>query len=142
MVRLVQIIDQLKFFVYSYALILSCIEAFKLTRKVIHLRKTRHLRKVWGIKDRENVILVCSELDEPEKRQNLEPREYIYNLKYGDVDAYFEAVYTLLRLYPNLQLRILSCGEAEEIRLEYDKTLILIGGPDYNSSTHDFLGYS
>ena len=52
--------------------------------------RTRHLRKVWGIKNGDQVIVVCSELDEPEARQQVEPREFIYSYKYGDLDAYIE----------------------------------------------------
>src|SRR5688572_29914845 len=133
--------DNIKFLVYAYALFLSCIEAIKITKNVIRKSKTRDLRKVWGIRDKEDIILVCSELDDAEKEQIVEG-EFIYNRKYGDLDAYFEVVYTLLRLYPNLKLRILSCGEAAQIKLEYDKTIILIGGPDYNTTTEEFLSHS
>lgn len=107
----------------------------------IRRQKTKHLRKVWGIKDKEDVILVCSELDNPEVEQIVD-NEFIYNRKYGDLDAYFEVVYTLLKLFPSLKLRILSCGEAASIRMEYDKTIILIGGPDYNSITEAFLEHT
>lgn len=138
MENLMHIVDEIKFVVYAYALIFSCIEGIKLTRSVIHRSKTRHLRKVWGIKDKEDIILVCSELDRPEVEQ-IVCGEFIYNRKYGDLDAYFEVVYTLLRLYPNLKLKILSCGEAAKIKLEYDKTMISIGGPDYNSTTEELL---
>lgn len=134
-------LDSIKLVIYFYAFVLSCIHGFKLTRSLIHRSKTRHLRKIWGIKDREDVILVCSELDNPEIEQ-IVCGEFIYNRKYGDLDAYFEVVYTLLRLYPNLKLRILSCGEVVKIKLEYDKTIILIGGPDYNSITEELLSYS
>jgi hypothetical protein len=137
----IEIIDDIKLFVYAYALILSCIEGIKLTKKVARLRKTRYLRRVWGIKDKETVVLVCSELENPEREQYVDG-EFIYNRKYGDLDAYIEVVYTLLRLYPNLKLKILSCGEAAKIKVPYDKTLILIGGPDYNSTTADFLDKS
>jgi hypothetical protein len=141
MIKLLNEIDLLKLIVYSYALVVSCVEGIKLTRNVIRRSKTRHLRKVWGIKDKEDVILVCSELDNPETEQIVDG-EFIYSRKYGDLDAYIEVVYTLLRLYPNLKLKILSCGEAAKIRLEYEKTIVLIGGPDYNSTTEELLQYT
>ena len=125
-----------------YALILSIIGVLKTSQKLIQLWNTRNLRKVWGIKDKENVIVICSELDNPEERQNVEPREFIYNLKYGDIDAYFEVIVTLLRLYPKLKLRILSSGEAEKTRFDMAQTIILIGGPDYNHITSQFLSKS
>jgi hypothetical protein len=113
--------------------------------------RTRHLQKVWGIKDGDHVIVVCSELPNPEERQFVkeegddevpieERREFIYNLKYGDVDAYFEVIVTLLRLFPKIKLRILSSGEAKKTRLDLAQHLILIGGPDYNAFTKRVLG--
>jgi len=128
-----------KFWITIYTIIISIIGAIKLTKKQILLWQTRKLRKIWGIKDKENVIVVCSELDDQEIRQNVEPREYIYNLKYGDIDAYFEVIVTLLRLYPRLKIRILSSGEAERIKLDLYQTCILIGGPDYNVTTERIL---
>lgn len=125
--------------VEAYALIVSIIGGILSTRKLNRFWKTRHLRRVWGIKNGDYIIVVCSELDESEKRQNVEPREFIYSLKYGDVDAYFEVIVTLLRLFTNLKLRILSSGEAETTRIDLARHLILIGGPDYNAITERFL---
>ncbi len=133
-------VDVFSLFVKVYALILSVVAVVLNTGKLRHLWRTRHLRKVWGIKNRDSVVLVCSELDDPEEKQNLEPREFIYSLKYGDVDAYFEAVTTLLRLYPDLRLRVVSAGEAQGARMDLTKHLVLIGGPDYNAVTEHVLG--
>lgn len=108
-------------------------------KRYLRLWRTRHLQKVWGLKNGDTVIVICSELDDPETRQNVEPREFIYNLKYGDIDAYFEVVITLLRLYPDIKLRVLSAGEAESTRIDMAQHLILIGGPDYNSFTKEIL---
>lgn|GEM_PF-1686840 len=105
----------------------------------IKLFETRNLRKVWGIKDGDYVNIVCSELDNPEERQTEEPREFIYTLKYGDIDAYFEVIVTLFYLYPNIKLRMLSAGEAESTRIDMSQHLILIGGPDYNFLTAKIL---
>lgn len=132
----------LNFLTYSiniYALILTLLGVVPWTKKLRHSWRTRHLRKVWGIKNGDSVILVCSELEDPEHRQYVEPREFIYNLKYGDVDAYFEAVITLLRLYPGIRLRIMSAGEAATARMDLTRHLILIGGPDYNAVTEQVL---
>lgn len=125
-------LSDFSFWINVYTIILSIIGAIKLSQRQILLWNTRKLRKIWGIKDKDNVIVICSELDEPIKRQNVEPREFIYNLKYGDVDAYFEVIVTLLRLYPKLKLRVLSSGEAETTTFDMSQCIILVGGPDYN----------
>ena len=122
----------LEFWITAYAVVLSAIEAVRSTGKLRRLWRTRHLRRVWGIKDGDQVIVVCSELDEPARRQQVEPREFIYSLKYGDVDAYFEVLVTLLRLYPSIRMRVISSGEVETTRLDLSRHLIVIGGPDYN----------
>ena len=122
-----------------YAMVVSIIYAISQTKKMIRNWKTRHLRKVWGIKNGDNVIVICSEIDNPEKRQIDEPREFIYTYKYGDVDAYFEVIVTLLRLFPNIKLKISSSGEAKGEPKNLARHLILIGGPDYNSMTGRIL---
>jgi len=132
-------VDDLALWVKIYALVISVIGIIFSTRKLGRLWRTRHLRKVWGIKNNEYVIVVCSELDDALQRQYLEPKEFIYNLKYGDVDAYFEVVITLLRLYPNIKLRIMSAGEVEKTRINLAQHIILIGGPDYNTLTDKIL---
>jgi len=125
-------LDSIVFWITAYAVVLSAIEAVRATGKLRHLWKTRHLRRVWGIKDGDYVVVVCSELDEPATRQQVEPREFIYSLKYGDLDAYIEVLVTLPRLYPRINLRVMSAGEAEATRLDLSRHLIVIGGPDYN----------
>lgn len=129
----------IEFWVNVYAVILSIVSIAITLSRFTKLRRTHHLRKVWGIKDKDYVIVVCSELDDPEERQNVEPREFIYNLKYGDVDAYFEVVITLLRLFPKIKLQVMSCGEAENTRMDFGSHLVLIGGPDYNTFTERVL---
>jgi len=132
-------LDSLSFFVKVYAVVLSLVGLVLSTRKWKHQWRTRNLRKVWGIKDGDYVAVVCSELDRPEKRQHVEPREFIYSLKYGDVDAFFEVIVTLLRLFPKIKLQICSSGEAESMRMDLSRHLILIGGPDYNVITGRIL---
>jgi hypothetical protein len=118
-----------------YALAASILGVVLSTPRLRRFWRTRHLQRVWGIRNGDSVIVVCSELDEPEERQFVEPREFIYSLKYGDVDAYFDVVVTLLRLYPRIKLRIMSAGELEATRLDLASHLVLVGGPDYNSLT-------
>ncbi len=132
-------LDSLSLLVNGCALLVTLIGAVAGVRKLGALWLTRDLRKVWGIRDKEEVIVVCSELDDPEKRQKVEPREFIYCLKYGDVDAFFEVTATLLRLYPRIRLRVMSSGEAENTRLDLAAHLVVIGGPDYNSMAKRIL---
>ncbi len=132
-------VETLSLWVKIYALSVSVLGVVFSTKKLGRFWRIRHLRKVWGIKNGDYVIVVCSELDAPEIRQNVEPREFIYNLKYGDVDAYFEVIVTLLRLYPNIKLQVMSAGEAENTRIDLARHIILIGGPDYNSITEQII---
>jgi hypothetical protein len=130
----------LSLIITAYAIFLSLLEGFASTKKIKRLWKTRHLRKVWGIKDGDSVIIVCSELEEPEERQNVEPpREFIYSFKYGDLDAYIQVVVTVLRLFPNVKLRVMSSGEAQNAPIDLAHHLILVGGPDYNAMTARIL---
>ena len=125
----------------AYAAVLTIVSGAPYIRKLRNNWRTRHLRRVWGFKDGATVIVVCSELENPEDRQHVEPREFIYNLKYGDVDAYFETVTTLLRLYPRIKLRTMSAGEAETTRLDFARHLVVIGGPDYNTLAERILSW-
>ena len=45
-----------------YGLILSIVAAIISTKKLWRFWRTRHLRKVWGIKNGDDVSVVCSEL--------------------------------------------------------------------------------
>lgn len=134
-------LDSIGYWITAYAVALSLIEVVRGTVKLRHSWRTRHLRRVWGIKDGDQVIVVCSEMDNPAARQHVEPREFIYSLKYGDVDAYFEVLVTLLRLYPGIRMRVLSAGEAESTRLDLSRHLIVIGGPDYNTLASRVLSW-
>jgi len=133
------IVYALLLLVNIYALVVAILSGAFSPKKLGRFWRARHLRKIWGIKNGDYVIVVCSELDDPKNRQNVEPREFIYNLKYGDVDAYFEVIVTLLRLYPNIKLQAMSAGEAESTPIDLARQLILIGGPDYNSITDRIL---
>ncbi|HPX76062.1 MAG TPA: hypothetical protein PLW77_05715 [Bacteroidales bacterium] len=122
-----------------YSIIVSILGAFKLTQWFILLHKTRFLRKIWGFKNNDTVLVICSELDRAHTRQNLDPREFYYHFKYGDVDAYFETIVTLLRLYPKLKLKVMSSGEAASTIIDLSQNLVLIGGPDFNKVTELIL---
>lgn len=124
--------DEFELLINVYALLASVVGVALTTRKLLRMWRTRHIRRVWGIKDRDSVLVVCSELDDSESRQHVEDREFIYALKYGDLDAYVEIIVTLLRLYPNIKLRVMSAGEATQTRIDLARHIILIGGPDYN----------
>lgn len=123
----------------AIAVFFACMHVISEWKKYWRMWRTRDLRKVWGIKNGEYVSIVCSELPDPGKRQHVEDREFIYNLKYGDVDAYFEIVVTLLRLYPEIKLKVLSSGESASAPIDLGCHLILIGGPDYNAITAKIL---
>ena len=130
------------FLINAFAAVLTLVSGVPYIRRLRSNWRTRHLRKVWGFKDGATVLVVCSELEDPEERQHVEPREFIYSLKYGDVDAYFETVTTLVRLYPKIKLRIMSAGEAETTRLDLARHLVVIGGPDYNTLAERVLSWN
>ena len=125
-------LDSVGVWIALYAIGLSIFQVIQATRKLPHYYLTRHLQRVWGIKNGDQVIVVCSELDEPEQRQRVESREFIYSYKYGDLDAYVEVLVTLLRLYPAIKMRVMSAGEVEQTPLDLARHLVVIGGPDYN----------
>ncbi len=135
-------LDSIGFAITVYAVALSLFEAVMSTRKVRHYWRTRHLQRVWGIRNGDDVIVVCSELDDPASRQMVEAREFIYSLKYGDVDAFFDVVVTLLRLYPAVKLRVMSAGEVEQTKFNVGRHLVVIGGPDYNALAERVLSWN
>ncbi|MGL5826326.1 MAG: hypothetical protein ACRCYU_16165 [Nocardioides sp.] len=100
----------------------------KIRRRFVY----RHVRRILGIKDGDKVLVVCSELDDPLTRQMVEPREFIYLMKYGDLDAWVELIFSLLRIYPNIDLHVMSSGEALSSKVDLEHQIICIGGPDYN----------
>jgi len=122
-----------------YILSLTIISSIFATKKLVYLWKYRHIRKVWGIKNNDVIVLVCSELDNPDIRQKVEEKEFYYIFKYGDVDAYFEVFVTLLRLFPKIKLKVMTSGEVLKTRIDIAQNLILIGGPDYNAIAEHFL---
>jgi hypothetical protein len=109
----------------------------------LSIKPEKCFHSLWGFNNNDLVYIVCPELDDPEKRQNPEPGEFLYLSKYGDIDAFLMVIKSLVKLYP--QLKIIWCtGEEFEIQCEnpYEQNLILIGGPDYNKITEVFMSES
>ena len=110
-------------------------DVMSVARMATYLRgrwKIRYLRNVWGFRNGDPVVVVCSELDDAPIRQFVEPREFIYCLKYGDLDAYVEVLLNLARLFPKARTRVMSAGELNATQVDLRAHLVVIGGPDYN----------
>lgn len=131
--------DLFKNTVDVYTVVLSVIGVIAAQRQFQRHWRYRHIKKLWGFKDGDKVLLVCSELDEPVKRQLVEDREFIYLMKYGDLDAWVETIFSLLRVYPNIELWLVSAGELAQAQVDLDSHIIVIGGPDYNGLTDQLL---
>jgi hypothetical protein len=97
-----------------------------------------YFRALWGFGEFDEVLVICSELDEPEKRQRPEPNEYLYLSKYGDVDSLLEVLVTLHRLYPRANVKYRSAGEVNAIREDFSPNVVVVGGPDYNAIAGHF----
>jgi hypothetical protein len=121
------------------SLVITIVSLIYPIRTIIDAWNLRYLRKIFGIKKRETVVVFCSELSNPINRQMVEEREYIYLMKYGDIDAWVEYLLSMQRLFPMVNLRISSSGEALQNQLELQEHICLIGGPDYNKLTEHFI---
>jgi len=99
-----------------------------------------YFKGVWSFDEFDDVVVVCSELDDPEKLQHPEPWEFIYLSKYGDLDALFEAETTIHELYPSVHVEHKTGNEVLKVRGSDQLTgnIVLVGGPDYNSLTQVF----
>jgi hypothetical protein len=122
-----------------YALILTLVSGTSFTRRFLRNWPYRHIKKILGVKNGDEVVLLCSELSDPEKRQWVEPREFIHLMKYGDVDALIEIIASLLRMYPDIDLKILTAHDTERVHVDLAKHVILVGGPDYNPLVRKLL---
>lgn len=107
--------------------------------KILVGRRFRNIRKVLGIRENERIIVICSELPDGVERQMIEPREFIYHLKYGDLDALIEAMTTLVRVFPKNDIRLMSAGETLSANTNLDANIIVLGGPDYNKVAEHFI---
>jgi hypothetical protein len=134
-------LDNFKFFIDIFTVVLSIAGGSVGISKLIRYKRYRDLQRFWRMNDGDTVLLVCSELDNPIGRQMVEDREFIYSMKYGDVDARIEILFSLIRIYPNINLRILSSGEAQNAKVDLTCHVILIGGPDYNKLTERILTF-
>jgi hypothetical protein len=99
----------------------------------------RHLRKIFGIKNGEKVLVVCSELTNPKKRQMIEEREFIYLMKYGDIDAWVEYLLSMMKIFPKVSFETSSSGESLNNKLFLEEHIAIIGGPDYNKLAKHFI---
>lgn len=109
-------------------------------RDIKRLWQTRYIRRIFGINDRDRILIVCSELPNPVERQMVDPpREFIYLMKYGDLDAWVECLLSMERMFPRVTLNISSSGEALQNPLDLEQHIFLIGGPDYNGLTDHFI---
>lgn len=121
------------------AVIFSLIGVIYSVREGVRFWNLRNIRKVLGIHIRDNVLIVCSELPDPIERQMVEPREYIYLMKYGDLDAWVEYLLSMAKMFPKSNIHISSSGEALQNTMDLEGHICLIGGPDYNKMTEDFI---
>lgn len=101
----------------------------------------RNIREVLGIKSGDDVLIVCSELPDPIDRQMVEPREYIYLMKYGDLDAWVEYLLSMVKMFPKVNLHIKSSGEALQNPMDLEGHISIIGGPDYNKMAEHFISH-
>lgn len=103
-----------------------------------------YFKGVWSLGEFDDVVVACSELDDPEKLQHPEPWEFIYLSKYGDLDALFEVESTIHELYPNVHVEHKTGSEVLNVRGQdqLSGNLVLVGGPDYNSLTQVFEKFS
>ena len=100
----------------------------------------RYARAIWGFEDFDDVMVACTELDDPEKLQHPEPWEFIYLSKYGDLDALFEVETTVHELFPNAHVEHRTGNEILRARVPstYSGNLVIVGGPDYNALARHF----
>jgi hypothetical protein len=99
-----------------------------------------YFKSLWGFNEADQVYIVCPEVEEPEKRQYPEPKEFFYLGKYGDIDSLLVVHSFLNKIYPQLNIKICTSEEFKNIPGNpYAANLILIGGPDYNKITEAFM---
>ena len=113
------------------------------------LVRYRLLTRFFSFSRTGRVIIVCSELEDPSGRQWVEETEFIYLMKYGDIDALFELSLMIREAYPNVKLEVMSAQEVLKSQIDFNADFIVIGGPDYNQfaarlieSGHTHIEYS
>jgi len=132
-------LSELSLFITAISIFITSISLLFPIKSIFSELKVRHIRKIFGFKNGDTVILVCSELPKPLNRQLVEKREFIYLMKYGDLDAWVEYLLSMIRTFPRVNFEVQSSGEALINKLNLDTHIALIGGPDYNKLTEYFI---
>lgn len=129
-------------FIIAIPIIGSAINAYLLAVARESSATLSSYRKLFGFKH-ELIYIVCSQLDESELRQQPEPEEFLYLSKYGDIDAFFEVLTSLGKVFPRLNAKFCTGQEFGKFNEnQYATNLLLIGGPDYNEITRFFMQYT
>lgn len=131
--------DEIRTIVMFISVIFSLVGVTYSAIEIARYWHLRNIRKILGIRPGDDVLIVCSELPDPIDRQMVEPREYIYLMKYGDLDAWVEYLLSMVKMFPKVHLHIKSSGEALQNPMDLEGHISLIGGPDYNKMTDHFI---
>lgn len=134
-------IGQLELLLAAGTVLASCFGGLYIVVRHIRNRKLRKIRSVLGIAEKEPIVVVCSELANPKERQLVEDREFIYHMKYGDLDALIVVMLSMMKLFPKNDLRLMSSGELVEASVDMDAHIIVIGGPDYNKVADHYIQF-
>ncbi len=111
--------------------------------KALSKRELSLFKKIWDFNKDDYVFIICPELEEPAKRQEPEPQEFLYLGKYGDIDSLLVIYTSLNKIYPQLTIKFCTSKEFNNLPGNpYADNLILIGGPDYNQITRAFMDYT
>ncbi|HEX8319256.1 hypothetical protein [Longimicrobium sp.] len=94
-------------------------------------------RSIWSLRPLSRTIVVPGRL--PEQYTGNRFEDYVHIRSYGDLDAVFMVVETLHRLYPGMEIDIVSARAIQDLPPRWnDANMILIGGPDFNPLVHEF----
>lgn len=125
--------DIFKHFATAVTMAMAIVGLFEIGRRLRRFARYRSIRRFFRFRSGQRLLLICSELDDPKERQWVEDDEFIYLMKYGDVDALFDISLLIREVYPDIRLEIMSSEEASTSSLDFACDMIVIGGPDYNS---------
>lgn len=98
------------------------------------------VRRVWkGESAFNQVTIVCPELPKSyrPKYSRKASLEFVDLARYGDPDALVEVLSFLPKLLPNAQVKQLTCADLHP--KDRSGNLIVIGGPDFNTVSHDLI---
>lgn len=100
----------------------------------------KYFSSIWGFNsENDQVLIICSELDNPSKLQEPIPGEFNYLGKYGDSTSLLLILSSLYRIYPKLSIKYCTSKEYENRPLPYNRHLIFLGGPFSNTQCNVFL---